>query len=249
MSVGVRQSRARGQHFLRGSALAASIVRAAGVRPGDLVVDVGAGTGVLTSALVAAGADVIAVELDPQLAAGLRRRFPRVIEGDARHVPLPRRPFKVVANLPFDSGTAILRRLLDPGVALVSADVVLQWEVAAKRAAVWPSTRVGIEWSAWFELEVVRRLPRCCFAPPPDADAAVLKATRRSEPLVALRDIATYRRFLDSGFRAGVRAVVPPRELKRAATELGFDRAAQPRDLDAVQWAELFRRASVRRPR
>src|SRR5213076_3278966 len=98
----VRQSRARGQHFLRSSAVAQDIVRSAGVAPGDLVMDLGAGTGVLTAALARAGADVLAVELDPVLAARLLARFPRVVEDDARRVALPRGPFHVVANLPFD---------------------------------------------------------------------------------------------------------------------------------------------------
>src|SRR5919201_2102568 len=107
-----RAQRGRGRHFLRSSKLAAEIVRAAGIRRGDLVLDLGAGSGVLTAALARAGASVVAVELDPTLAEGLRRRFDRVVEGDALRVALPQEPFKVVANLPFDGGTAILRRLL-----------------------------------------------------------------------------------------------------------------------------------------
>ena len=240
----VRERRfARGRHFLRSSALAAEVVRAAGIGPGDLALDIGAGGGALTAPLARTGADVIAVELDPLLAARLRSRFPRVVEADALTVPLPREPFRVVANLPFAVGTSLLRRLLRPEAALVSADVIVEWRLAAKRAAVWPSTRLGVEWSAWFQLELVRRLPRCCFAPAPSVDAAVLRATRRADPLVAAGEAARYRRFLDRGFREGARALVPPRTLKRLAAELGFDPRAAPRDLDARQWAALYARS------
>jgi 23S rRNA (adenine-N6)-dimethyltransferase len=237
---------ARGRHFLRSSALATEIVRAAAVAPGDLVMDIGAGGGALTAALVRAGAEAVAIELDPLLAARLRSRFPGVIEGDALTVPLPDRPFHVVANLPFAIGTSMLRRLLRPDTALLSADVIVDWRLAEKRAAVWPSTQLGVEWSAWFRLELVRRVPRCCFAPPPAVDAAVLRATRRDRPLVAAEEAARYRRFLDRGFRDGVRSLVPPRTLKRLADDLGFDRRAAPRDLDARQWAALYARASRR---
>jgi len=209
------------------------------------VLDLGAGTGVLTAALARAGAHVTAVEIDPELASSLRRRFDDVVEGDALRIRLPRERFKVVANLPFASGTAILRRLLDPHVPLERADVIVEWGLATKRAAVWPSTQLSTYWGAWFELSVARRLPRCVFAPPPSVDAAVLRVVRRDVPLV--RDARAYSAFLARGYRDGPRAVVPWARLKRLEAELGLDRHAQPRDIDAVQWAALFAHAVRRR--
>jgi 23S rRNA (adenine-N6)-dimethyltransferase len=246
--VAVRpRSRGRGQHFLRSSKLAAELVRAAGIRPGDLVLDLGAGRGALTAALVHSGASVVAVEIDAALAAGLRRRFPqvRVLEQDLLFVQLPQKPFKVVANLPFDGGTAVLRRLLDPPVPLESADVVVDWGLASKRTSVWPGTQLSAYWGAWFELSLVRRLPRGVFAPPPSVDAGVLRVRRRAVPLVPVSDRHAYEAFLARGYRGGLRSVVSPRLLKRSEAELGFARQARPRDLDAVQWAGLWR--AVRR--
>lgn len=246
MAVRPRSHRGRGRHFLRSSKLAAELVRAAGIAGGDVVLDLGAGTGVLTAALAHAGARVTAVEIDPALAAALRRRFDDVVEGDALRVALPREPFKVVANLPFDAGTAILRRLLDPRIHLERADVIVEWGLATKRSTVWPSTQLGTYWGAWFELSVARRLPRCVFAPPPGVDAALLRVVRRAEPLVAVREARAYGAFLARGYRDGPRAVVPWTSLKRLEAELGFDRRAAPRDLDARQWAALYAHA-VRR--
>ena len=192
----------------------------------------------------------MAVEIDARLAEGLRRRYPQVdvrVE-DVLGIPLPREPFKVVASLPFDGGTSILRRLLDPVVPLTSADVIVQWGLAEKRAAVWPSTQLGVYWGAWFELSVTRRLPRCVFAPPPSVDAGLLGVVRRDEALVAVAERNSYQAFLARGFREGPGAVVPRKLLKRCETELGFERRARARDLDAWQWAELYRHGHLRSP-
>jgi 23S rRNA (adenine-N6)-dimethyltransferase len=248
VAVRPRSPRGRGQHFLRSSKLAAELVRAAQIQRDDLALELGAGTGVLTSALARSAGHVVAVEIDPQLATGLRARMPEVevLNADALRVPLPDQPFKVVANLPFDGATAILRRLLDPRAFLVSADVIVEWNVACKRASVWPSTQLSTYWGAWFELSVVRRLPRCVFAPPPRVDAGVLRIVRRRASLVPVDERREYEAFLARGYREGPRAVIPWRELKRCEAELGFDRRGQARDLDLHQWAELYARA-VRR--
>ena len=240
MAVRPRAERGRGRHFLRSSKLAAELVRTAGIRRGDLVLDLGAGRGILTGALARVGARVVAVEIDPRLAAALRERFDDVLEADAARIALPQEPFKVVANLPFEGATSILRRLLDPRAALQRADVIVDWRFAEKRAAVWPSTQLGTYWGAWFDLSLVRRLPRCVFAPPPSVDAAVLRIVRRHEQLVAPGDHRRYDAFLARGYRDGPRAVVPWSTLKRLESGLGFDRHAAARDLDARQWAALY---------
>lgn len=195
-----------------------------------------------------------AVELD---AAALRQletcfgsdRRVEVVAADATALPLPDEPFAVVANLPFAAGTAILRRLLgDPAVRLSQLDAIVEWGLAAKRTAVWPSTLLGCTWGAWYELSLIRRVPRVCFAPPPSVDAAVLRATRRPEPLVPVREAAAYESLLRRAFAGQARLdrILPRRLVHRAANELGFDPHARARDLDARQWARLYAAAERR---
>ena len=237
-----RRRSAYAQHFLRSSRLAADIVGTLEIDDDEFVVEIGAGTGRLTAELARCSARVIAFEIDPGLAAALRGRFGSVcvVEGDALVLPLPHEPFRVVGNLPFNRTTEILRRILDPQLALGRADVIVQWELACKRAAVVPSTQLGIEWGPWYELTLVRRLDASAFTPAPGVDAALLRIVRRDAPLLSLGEVSAFRAFVRRGFERGPRAVVTGRTLKRAAAQLGFGRGSAARDLDVHQWAGLY---------
>jgi 23S rRNA (adenine-N6)-dimethyltransferase len=157
------------------------IVDGAEIAPGDLVVDIGAGTGALTSVLARAGARVIAVELHPTRVAYLRGRFEgapvTVVRADVADLRLPRRPFKVVANPPFALTSQVLRRLLVPNTRLVSAHVVVQ-RAAARRWAAGRAPGAG-RWMYEFDVRVARSIPRRAFSPPPPVDASVLALRRR----------------------------------------------------------------------
>jgi len=256
--VHVRQSSAReaaGQHFLRSKQLAAKLVGEAGVSSTDLVVELGGGTGVLTQALVNSGAAVAVVELDPALVAHLRSRFGpldtlEVVQRDAVGYAWPNRTFTVVANLPFARSGAILNHLLrSPLTQLQRAHVIVQWEFAAKHAAVWPATLRATYWRAWYDVSISRRLASTAFSPPPRVAAAVLRIERRERPRVPIQRHHAYWGFLSAAFSSGqpIRRSLGPRlsplEVKRLATVLGFSPDARPRDVDATQWSALFEHA------
>ena len=156
------------------------LVAQAPIGPGSLVLDIGAGTGVLTARLLVTGARVIAVEAHPGRAQHLRERFGDevvVVRADAGDLRLPRRPFHVVANPPFAVTTALLRRLLHPGSRLVSARLVVQ-EQAARR---WcgPSAPACGRWARTYAVSLGTRVPRSAFIPPPQVGARVLQIDRR----------------------------------------------------------------------
>jgi len=226
-------------------------VREAGIGDRDLVIDIGAGRGALTTALRRVGATVVALELDPRLAQSLRERFIAddrvgVATADARHWTWPEQPFAVVSNLPFAAAASILQSLLDdPRVPLLRAHVIVQWEFAAKHAATWPSTLRGVYWGAWWDLAIGRRLAPNAFAPPTSVASAVLAVDARADALIPVSEHRAYSTFLravwrDAPIRRILTSIVGPRQLKRLATENGFDDRAFPRDLDARQWAALY---------
>ena len=158
------------------------VVTDAGIRPGELVLDVGAGTGALTSHLADAGASVIAIELHPDRLAALRERFagaPRVkvVKADAGSLRLPRRPFRVVANPPFAVTSPLLRRLLAPGSRLVGADLVLPRH-AALRWASGHAPGAG-RWRSDHLVDVGARVPRAAFHPRAPLDCQTLRIRAR----------------------------------------------------------------------
>ena len=203
------RSRQLGQHFLGSERLAAKLVADAGVTSAHRALDLGAGTGLITAALAATGASVLAIEVDDDLAAGLGRRFASqpnvtVLGADLCDVPLPVTPFRVVANPPFDHTAAVLRRLLDdPGGGLERADLVVQWQVARHRATVdrgAPADLLGATWGPWWRFARGRRLPAACFRPRPSVDAAVLVVTRREDPRLSSEAFTDYAAFLRAEF-------------------------------------------------
>lgn len=194
-----------GQNFLRPE-YAERLVGGVDLRPGELVVEIGPGAGAVTRALARRGVDVVAVEVDPAWAALLRRSAPqmgpgrvRVVECDFLRYRLPEGPFRVVASVPFGETTAILHRLLDdPRTPMMRADLVVQSEVARKRAVLPPSTLLSATWVPWWEMRSGPHVPRGQFRPVPRVDGEVLVVTRREPPLLPAGMAAPYAMFVRS---------------------------------------------------
>ncbi|MFL6074297.1 MAG: rRNA adenine N-6-methyltransferase family protein [Mycobacteriales bacterium] len=239
-----------GAHFLAGRE-AAELVRRAGVRPGDLVVDLGAGYGAVTAPLLVAGARVLAVERDPDRVARLRRRFAgapglRVVQADLRAVQLPRTPYRVVANVPFALVPDVCRRLLDPQAGWPDgADLLVGWGRAKGLATSHPAGAAATWWAARFTLTLARRVPAASFRPPPSTDAAHLVV--RPRPLAGS---APGQRLLRALLRAAYRdrwlpaleVFAPVTGRTRARRLLGAvdaDPRLPARALAAGQWHDL----------
>ncbi|MFY9774035.1 MAG: rRNA adenine N-6-methyltransferase family protein [Trebonia sp.] len=173
MSAAGRSRRAWGWHRLDDD-WAARVVAAARVRPGELVLDIGAGEGALTAHLVRAGARVIAVELNAGRARVLRERFPgvTVVCADAAELRLPGRPFRVVASPPFSITAELLRLLLARDSKLTAADLVLQRAVVRKYVSGGAPARRFVPGTGL-------AVPRHAFRPRPQVDCAVLTLRRR----------------------------------------------------------------------
>jgi len=209
---GLRPKRSLSQNFLTDAAALDAIVEAAELTPGDRVVEVGPGLGVLTRRLLAAGASVLAVELDPRLARYLRRELAEVggfelLEADALHVHpseiFPGEPFKLVANIPYHITSPLLHAFLEGERPPDLAVLLVQLEVAERIAAPpGEMSYLSVSVQNVASAEVVARVPAASFEPAPEVDSAILRLRGREVPAVPVgegRD--AFYRLVQAGFR------------------------------------------------
>ncbi len=225
-----------GQHFLFDPSILGRIADAAGLGPGETVLEIGPGKGGLTLHLAARAGRVIAIEADARLAAGLRERAAsqgaavEVVHGDALRVPWPAAPC-VCGNIPYRITSPLIERALTPPrprriVFLVQREV-------ADRLAAAPGTREYGALSAGVQLVAgVERLfgvPRGAFRPPPRVESAVVRITPLApEPLPPEAEAAA-RRLIRLTFQRR------RQQLRRSLSEFyGVDRAEAERLLEGI---------------
>lgn len=245
-----RTSRHLSQHLLTDPSMARRLVTAARLPPGLPVVEPGAGLGAVT-AVLARDHDVTAYEIDPSYARALRARFAggrvRVVGGDFRAAPAPRRPFAVVGNIPY-AVTGDLVRWCLAAPALRSATLITQWEYARARTGGygrWPRLTVAT-WPL-FTWRLGDRIPRRAFRPTPRVDGGILRITRRETPLLPGAARAAYAsmvRVAYTGVGGSVRASLSRRYGRtRATTALraaGVPSRALAGEISPDTWLTVF---------
>lgn len=254
--LGGQANKRLGQHFLIDHAALEEIVAAADIKPGDRVLEIGPGLGVLTEALMEKGAEVIGIEQDRRfvewLSVGAHGHAPvRIVHGDAAtvhwHDLIGDRPWKFVSNLPYSITSLALRKALYSPKPPEVVVVLIQREVAERAIARDEKTSllslmVALASSS---ARIVRRVPPGAFYPPPKVESAVLKIVPM--PLaervrawgidpekimaVAKKGFAHPRKLLSSNLE------IKPEVLER----LSIAPKARAEDLSPDQWAALAR--------
>ncbi|WP_265522644.1 16S rRNA (adenine(1518)-N(6)/adenine(1519)-N(6))-dimethyltransferase RsmA [Oerskovia flava] len=195
--LGVRPTKTLGQNFVHDGGTVRKIVRTAGIGPGDQVVEVGPGLGSLTLGLLDAGASVVAVEIDPVLAAELGRTVARHLPDDAARLtvvgadaldvtelPGPP-PTALVANLPYNVAVPVLLTFLERFDSLERVLVMVQAEVADRLAAPPGNRTYGVPSvkAAWYaSARRAGTVGRSVFWPVPNVDSALVALERRDPP-------------------------------------------------------------------
>jgi 16S rRNA (adenine1518-N6/adenine1519-N6)-dimethyltransferase len=249
---GLAPRQSLGQNFVVDGNTVRRIARLAEVGSGDHVVEIGAGLGSLTRALLETGARVTAIELDEGLVRVLQETVPEaaIVHGDARTLDwtliLDGRPAVLVANLPYNVATPIVADLLDD-VPLIERMLVMVQAEVGERLAAGPGTKaygaVSVKVAYWAEASVIGHVPPTVFLPRPKVDSALVAIRRRpvpaGPPTVAPADLFT---LVRAGF--GQRRKTLRKSLEGLALPVDFEAAGidpgrRGEELDIGDWGRL----------
>ncbi|MBC7170714.1 ribosomal RNA small subunit methyltransferase A [Candidatus Bipolaricaulota bacterium] len=235
---GVRLRSELGQHFLADENTLARIVEATEAREDETVVEVGAGAGTLTCALAPRVRELVAVEVDRRLIPVLEETTAahpnvQIVCSDFRELSLGSlgRELLLVGNLPYGITSDVLVKVIREREEVARAVFMVQWEVGEKLVA--PpgpeASRLGVHLRAYFDVEVVRKVPRTVFFPPPEVDSALIRLRKLAQPRITAPEDAFERTLalIFSSRRKTLRRALlgqlPAAEVDRILAEVGLD--------------------------
>lgn len=190
------------QNFLRNHGLVKWLIRASGISWNDTVLEIGAGSGIITECLLSASRKVIAVEIDRDLFAQLTSHLGNnnaleLVCGDILDMNLPREPYKVFSNIPFSITGEIVKKLLFSDNPPDSCNLIVQKEAAEKfMVNQRNNSMLSILFYPWFEIKISHTFKRTDFRPIPNVDLCLLQIIKRPSPLISSDDLVRYRDFV-----------------------------------------------------
>lgn len=220
------------QNFLTNAQLVESLVVKSGISKDDTVLEIGAGEGIITKALVKRSKKVIAFELDPHFFKKLSEEFRgnkslQLRQEDFLSGNLPTYPYKVFSNIPFNITSAIIKKLTLGNNPPEDAYLIVQKEAAEKFAGK-PLDIINSQLSVisypWFEFKVIHKFKPANFSPRPNVSVVLLEIRKRGKPLV--NDKTKYQDFVTHTFNQPKHSILP--------------KNSRPSELDFEEWLKLF---------
>lgn len=240
------------QNFLRSSKLVRSLLDISSIAASDIVYEVGPGHGTITAELARIAYQVIAIEKDPVLVQGLRKRFQHVNnveikENDFLNYRIANQEYKIFANIPYNITAGIVRKILYLPPIPSEAYLVVQKEAAEKFSGSPKETQFSILAKPLFDFQIIRELRRTDFEPSPNVDSVILHIKKRHSVLVQEKDAFLYRSFVRYGFgrwknklKLSFKPIFTYPQWKRLSRDLHFSLDATPSTLTFEQWLDMF---------
>lgn len=242
-----------GQHLMHNKKLINEIVDQAEVSTHDLVLDLGAGKGALTSVLSQKAGKVLAVEYDGKFVEILKERFGHhpnttIIHKDILKIHLPKNPFMVVSNIPYSITTPIMKMLLNKPSSGFQKGVIVMEKGSAKRfTSNYVKDAYVISWRMWFDIRYVKDISRKNFSPPPRVDSAMIIINRKTKPIVPYNEYLIFRGLVDYVLKnpqfsidLALRGIFTPPQIKHLKRGLRIKNEVLVATLSEQQWGFIF---------
>lgn len=249
--------RQQGQNFLLDECVVAESIEAAEMSSDDIVLEIGPGFGMLTTALAEKAKHVIAVEQDRDVMLALRileKQYPNltVVNEDIRtcnlgSLQLRDREYKLVSNLPYSIGTWVVRQFTEYAPSPELMVVMLQKEVALRVCASPGQLSVlGVAVQCFADAAMIRTVSRESFYPVPEVESALVKITMRSQPrsadphgLISLAKVgfSSKRKQLHNNLQTGYE--LRSTEAKALIEDIGLSAEIRPQELSIEDWESL----------
>lgn len=242
------------QNFLKDKSLIYDLVNDSGINKNDIVLEIGAGKGIITKFLLQFAKKVIAIEIDEELIPKLKEKFSEaenfeLIKQDINKFNLPDYKYKVFSNIPFNITSDILNKLLDYKKGPEEAYLIVQME-AAKRFIGNPMIRetlVSLLNKPFFQIEIFHEFLPSDFDPAPNVKAVMIHIKKREKPLIELENTEIYEDFLTYSFinqnerlSNALKEIFTYKQFTIMSKNLKFDIKANASELNSEQWLGLF---------
>ncbi|MBR7795938.1 23S ribosomal RNA methyltransferase Erm [Agaribacter marinus] len=240
-----------GKHFIHNKRLINDIVNIARISKSDLVLDLGAGKGAITSILSSRARKVLAIEYDSNFIKKLKQLEMKntiIIKQDILRISLPQEPFVVVSNIPYAITTPIMKMFLNkPSSGFQSGVIVMENGVAKRFTSNFVKESYVIAWKMWFDIQYVKGISRRNFSPPPKVDSAVIKINRKAKPIVPISDYLIFWGLADYALKhpqytieIALKGIFTPPQMKHLKRNLQINNETPVASLTELQWGSLF---------